>query len=225
MGKKAFVCLSKSKKPGGYCIAGKLYSSSDGAIGEWVRPLNKSGSICDQDCVYEDHTYAKTIDIIEAEFLKHTPQNFQTENHLIDSTKYWKKIGEYPFNYKDVLKLCDHPTTLWSNNHHSKGGKLDQVTSKEAANYKESLYFIYVDKVIFYTSRWQAEPIKVRGEFTYNNATYNLRVTDIAWINYFEKQAPGVYHENGRFVTVSLALDLHTSDTGTYHYKILAEVM
>jgi len=224
MGKKTFVCLSKSKKPGGYCIAGKLYSS-DGAIGEWIRPLNEFGSICDQDCIYQDQTYAKTIDIIEADIKKHIPQKFQTENHLIDAAKYWRKVGEYPYNYNDVLKLCDHPNTLWSNNHQSKGGKLDQVTSQEAAHFKDSLYFIYVDKVIFHTSRWQSDPIKVRGEFTYNNATYNLRVTDIVWINYFESQPPGVYPENGRFVTVSLALDLHTSETGTYHYKILAEVM
>ncbi|KNC14302.1 hypothetical protein AC790_08875 [Pantoea sp. RIT-PI-b] len=224
MGKKTFVCLSKSKKPGGYCIAGKVFSS-DGTIGEWIRPLNEFGSICDQDCVYRDHTYANTIDIIEAEFVKHTPQKFQTENHLIDSTKYWTKKGEYPFNYKDVLKLCDSPLSLWSNNHQSKGGKFDQVTSQEAANYRESIYFLYVDKVIFHTSRWQDDPIKVRGEFTFNNVTYNLRVTDIAWIQYFETQPTGVYPENGRFVTVSLALDIHTSESGSYHYKILAEVM
>ncbi|MEG5988253.1 hypothetical protein UXO44_06035 [Enterobacter hormaechei] len=224
MGKLTFICLSKSKKPGGYCVAGKIVNQ-DGSIGEWIRPLNKFGSISDQDCLYEDSTYAKPRDIIEAEFLKSIPESFQTENNLIDSTQRWIKKGDYPFTHEEIMKLCDYPDSLWSNKYQSKTGKCDQVHPTEATKFNESLYFIYVDKIQFQTSRWESEPIKVRGEFTYDGVIYNLRVTDIVWINIFEKRAPGVYNETGRYVTVSLAHDLHTSVSGDYHYKLIAEVM
>ncbi|WP_320729838.1 dual OB domain-containing protein [Enterobacter sichuanensis] len=224
MGKLTFVCLSKSKKPGGYCVAGKTLKQ-DGSIGEWIRPLNKFGSINDQDCVYQGGTYAKPLDIIEAEFIKGIPENFQTENHLIDSTKYWIKKGEYPSHHKELMRLCDSPGTLWSNKYQSKTGKCDQVHPDEATKFTESLYFIYVDEIQFHTSRWEGEPIKVRGEFIYNDIKYNLRVTDIVWIDHFEKMATGVYNEIGKFVTVSLAHDLHKSVSGDFHYKLIAEVM
>ena len=218
-----FVCLSKSKKPGGYCVAGKIIND-DGSIGQWVRPLNSAGSIDDHDCLYKDDTYAKPFDIIQAIFKNPIPKRFQNENHLIDSNEFWIKTDDYTLTKKEVLKLCDAPATLWKNKHQSGSGKFDQVLPSEAININQSLYFIYVDNITFHISKWQQEPVKVRGEFIYNNITYNLRVTDLIWIDYFKNHKTGAYSFQGRFVTVSLALETHTSVTGTHHYKIIAMV-
>ncbi|WHU86705.1 dual OB domain-containing protein [Pantoea agglomerans] len=215
---KTFVCLSKSLKNLDYCIAGKVIHS-DGSIGEWIRPLNKFGSINDYDCLYADKSHATSLDIIKATFLRLVPEKFQTENYLIDSDIYWKKEGQYEFNIPSLNQLCDNPHSLWFNNHESGGGLNDQVSPTEATNLNNSLYFIYVGNITIFTSKW--EKLKVRGQFEYKGTRYNLKVTDLYWINHYKDKELGTYHLDGRYITVSLALDTFNG----YHYKLIAELM
>lgn len=215
-----FVCLSKSKKNHEFCVAGKIIHA-DGSIGQWIRPVNKFGSIDERDCLYADKSQATSLDVITATFIRGVPQKFQTENYLIDSEKYWVKRRGYDFNIPALNKLCDQPQTLWTNNHESGGGIKDQVSPAEAANIKESLYFIYVGDITIYTSRWQNEKVKVRGEFVYNGVTYNLKITDLFWLNYYEDKELGKHPLNGRYITISLALETY----GGFHYKLIAEMM
>ncbi|WP_283602801.1 dual OB domain-containing protein [Serratia proteamaculans] len=219
MVEKTFVCLSKSLKNNDYCVAGKVINA-DGSIGEWIRPLNKFGSINDEDCIYQDQSYASSLDIITATFTHAVPEKFQTENYRIDSEEYWEKIDEYPYSNDDLSELCDQPSTLWPNNYQSGGGTNDQVSPDEIKGITDSLYFIYVNDITIYTSKWD-EKIKVRGEFIYNNILYNLKITDIVWINFFKDKELGTYNYEGKFVTVSLALDTF----GGFHYKLIAEMM
>lgn len=219
MTEKTFVCLSKSKKNNEYCVAGKLIDSK-GNIGEWIRPLNKYGNINNYDCLYADKTYATSLDIITATFIKKIPEKFQTENYLIDSDQYWKKDGVYAFNIPSLNKLCDHPHELWFNNHETAGGKNDQVSPDEVSRITNSLYFIYIDKITIYVSKWESN-LKVRGEFKYNGILYNLKITDLFWLDFFKGKELGKYCYEGRYITVSLALDTF----GGYHYKLIAEMM
>ncbi|MGP9417803.1 hypothetical protein HX889_09225 [Pseudomonas reactans] len=221
---KTFVCLSKSKKNNDYCVAGKVINP-DGTIGDWIRPLNQFGAISDQNCLYEDQTYANPLDIIKIKVSEYKPQKFQSENYKIDTAATWIKIDTYSSSHDQLNLLCDEPTTLWHNNHSTASGHYDQISPDEAATIHNSLYFIYVEQIIFITSRWNNDPIKVRAQFTYENITYNLRVTDHKWINYFQDKPIGNHPKNKNFLTISLALDVYANIAGSYHYKVLAEVM
>ncbi|MGN5981538.1 MULTISPECIES: dual OB domain-containing protein [Serratia] len=214
---KTFVCLSKSLKNKDYCIAGKIIAE-DGTIGEWIRPINKFGSINDEDCGYQDGTTATTLHIISATFLKPNPQRFQTENHTIDSRYHWEYVNDY--DRESLDELCDTPETLWFNNNQSGGGKNDQVSPVEARELNHSLYFIHVGKLTIHTSKWD-DNFKVRGEFTYNEICYNLKVTDIYWREYYQKKDLGSYVHPNAYVTVSLALDVFNG----FHYKIIADIL
>ncbi|HDV7149674.1 TPA: hypothetical protein RJ115_000232 [Yersinia enterocolitica] len=216
---KTFVCLSKSLKNNDYCVAGKIINA-DGSIGEWIRPLNKFGSISNRDCLYQDKSYASSLDIITATFIRTVPEKFQTENYLIDSEQYWTKEGEYLFKISSLNILCDNPPILWFNNHESGGGLNDQVSPDDANKITNSIYFIYVGNITLYTSKWDSK-LKVRGQFTYNDVQYNLKVTDIFWLDFFKDKELGSYDYEGRYVTVSLALDTF----GGFHYKLIAEMM
>lgn len=215
-----FVCLSKSKKNNEFCVAGKVINS-DGTVGDWIRPINQHGDINNYDCLYQNGSHAKPLDIIEIPLKSHLPQKFQVENYLIDERVYWVKKGDFNVGHASLMGLCDYPNTLWYNNSQSNSGKNDQVSPKEATVLNDSLYFIYVDSIAFFTSRWNQEKVKVRAEFIYNNVTYNFKVTDLEWIKYFDDKNLGSYTKGNTFLTVSLALETF----GGFHYKIIAELI
>ncbi|MBA0185009.1 hypothetical protein H0261_14815 [Pectobacterium versatile] len=219
-----FVCLSKSKKNHDYCVAGKILKK-DGTYGGWIRPINQYGTINDENCSYENGESVSWLHVVTAEFIEKKPQKFQTENHLINEESHWKHIKNYEYEKKELMHLCDNPNTLWVNNHQTNSGKFDQVSPEEVKGMTESLYFIFVDELTFYSTRWQDEKIKLRGEFTYKNVTYNLKVTDLYWLNHYETEPLGSHILKEKFLTVSLALDTYTNVSGTFHYKILAEVL
>ncbi|MGC1099314.1 hypothetical protein WKH53_18520 [Pantoea agglomerans] len=214
---KTFVCLSKSLKNQDYCVAGKIIAE-DGTIGDWIRPINKFGSIDDDDCGYEDGSTATTLHIISATFLKPNPQSFQTENYTIDSRYHWVHIDD--FDYDSLDELCDKPHTLWYNNNESGGGLNDQVSPAEAKELRESLYFIHVGKLTIHTSKWD-DNFKVRGEFTYNKIRYNLKVTDIYWREHYKNKELGYHVHPNAYITVSLALDTFRD----FHYKLIADIL
>ena len=220
MGSITFVCLSKSKKNNEFCVAGKVINS-DGTVGDWIRPINQHGDINNHDCLYQDGSYAKPLEIITILLKKHLPKKFQVENYLIDESIYWVKKGDYNIDHASLMRLCDYPDTLWFNNSQSNNGKNDQVSPKEATILNESLYFIYVGSITFFTSRWKQEKVKVRAEFIYNDVTYNLKVTDLTWIEYFNDKDLGSHTKENTFLTVSLALEIF----GGFHYKLIAELI
>jgi hypothetical protein len=88
---RRILCLAASRKHGGLCYAGK-----DVETGEWIRPVsNRNGQeISDRERTLLDGSKAKVLDILEIAFLRAVPDGYQSENHLIDSSKKWKKVGE-----------------------------------------------------------------------------------------------------------------------------------
>ncbi len=224
---KTFVCLSKSKKNKDFCVAGKIIHQHDQGIdvGEWIRPVNQSGAITRYDSIYGNSSDSQSLDIITAIFIKPTPEKFQTENYLIDETQYWKKEGVYSSHPDSLRLLCDYPETLWINNHQTSSGKFDQVHPDEVEDLNDSLYFIEAGLITFITSRWEDQKVKVRAEFTYNEVTYNLKVTDHKWLNYFESKDVGRYTKPDCFITVSLALEAFENLAGKFHYKLIAEII
>ena len=109
---------------------------------------------------------------------------------------------------------------MWDNNNESGGGINDQVTPQEAQEIDESLYFIYVGELTIYASKW-GDKLKLRGEFVYNGTTYNLKITDIYWLDYYENKPLGTHIHENAYITISLALDTF----GGFHYKLIADIL
>nr|WP_282563669.1 hypothetical protein [Providencia alcalifaciens] len=131
-----------------------------------------------------------------------------------------EKVDEYECTDAALSLLCDTPNSLWDNNNESGGGINDQVSPQEAQKINESLYFIYVEKLTIDSSKWDNK-LKLRGEFVYNNTTYNLKITDIYWLDYYENQPLGKYIHDNAYITISLALDTF----GGFHYKLIADIL
>jgi len=108
---KTILCLAASDKHQGYCFAGK-----DMETGEWVRPVSSRADeeISYKECIVSKGTEAKLLDILEIPFLKETPSNYQEENHLIDPSNKWEKIGEGTWQQVEEA-IDDHSGPLWLN--------------------------------------------------------------------------------------------------------------
>lgn len=109
--------------------------------------------------------------------------------------------------------------------HQTSSGKFDQVHPDEVEDLNDSLYFIEAGLITFVTSRWENQKVEVRAEFTYNEVTYNLKVTDYKWLSYFEDKEVGRYMRPNCFITVSLASEAFENAAGKFHYKLIAEII
>src|ERR1039458_8536777 len=89
---KALVCFANSVKTGGFCVAGKEIGSD--APGRWIRPVSgrPKGEVAANEYIYADNGIPHLLDIIEVGFSVPNPHAHQTENHIIDGTR-WRKTG------------------------------------------------------------------------------------------------------------------------------------
>ena len=87
------VCLANSRKLSGRCIAGKVTAGQ--GMGSWVRPIGitQSHEITERDREYQNGETAQKLDVIDITFTAPQAPNFQRENHVIDNTVYWEKLG------------------------------------------------------------------------------------------------------------------------------------
>lgn len=108
---KAILCLAASRKHGGHCFAGK-----DLRTGEWIRPVSDrpDEEISDRECTRPNGVTAALSDKLEIAFIQPRPRDHQTENHLIDSTKNWKRKGTATWQQVEGA-LDDHRGPLWAN--------------------------------------------------------------------------------------------------------------
>jgi hypothetical protein len=168
------VVFANSVKHSKHCIAGKLVDSK-----KWVRPVaNDLGAeLSTQQIKYKNpygEFHTKTLQIIKFTYLKHVPLINQPENYLIDD-QAWKQ--NYSINESDINDYLDMPSDLW--------GSEDRVSYNEILNkeiiIKQSLYLVKVDDLKLHKNSNN----KRRASFVYNQASYDLAVTD----PFFEKNS------------------------------------
>ncbi|MDE3018632.1 MAG: hypothetical protein KGI53_06405, partial [Nitrospirota bacterium] len=118
---KTIVCLAKSIKHGGYCIAGKELKHD--RFAEWVRAVSnrEDEEISSYECTCTDGHEASLLDILSIVMLEPRPQAYQTENHLIDPERRWHKKGRIDATTLEAL-IDTIDVTLWANGHHSTYG-------------------------------------------------------------------------------------------------------
>jgi hypothetical protein len=182
--RKTILCLAKSWRPHGHCVAGKIFDN--GQAGAWLRPVNaKNGNAAsDADLQYQDDTSAGVLDVVSIPFIGPRPESHQTENEDLDPEYYWIKKGGA--TWAEVVGATDTVAgTLWSNTDSSYHGLNDKVSEAEAATFKQSLYLIkpeQIDLVVGDESLFGGgTQRRIRAYFRFNGVCYNFVVTD-PWI-------------------------------------------
>ncbi|MYA88570.1 MAG: hypothetical protein F4X97_08985 [Boseongicola sp. SB0662_bin_57] len=87
------VCLANSRKLNGRCIAGRQYEAGN-AVGGRIRPVGnrESQEVSEYERQYEDGSDPRILDYMEVPMLGPKPVGYQTENWLLGSGRYWRKV-------------------------------------------------------------------------------------------------------------------------------------
>jgi hypothetical protein len=104
---KRIICFANSWKTGGTCVAGKEITLQ--GYGGWLRPVSvrPTAEVSYIEARYVDYSSPKLMDVMDVHLASPAPKHHQTENHVIDTTHQWVKIGELPFD--SLKELCDWP--------------------------------------------------------------------------------------------------------------------
>lgn len=219
-----FVCLASSKKPGGRCVAGKIWGGP--SHGTWIRPVSnrQNDSISDPERTYADGQLLRNLDITAVTFSSLQNHQYQIENHVICHPPLW--VSANRLGLDGLAQLVDAPQHLWEPNFHSTGGINDRVPPGLLNAQRLTLYLIRPEsasvRVLAEGADFDDPRLKVRATFRYNQRQYALKITDIQAEQDYLRRGTGTYSlpENTYF-TVSLGdLDPRTG----YAYKLVAAI-
>lgn len=178
---KTIVCLAKSIKHGGYCVAGKELTGD--RFAGWIRTVSdrEDEEIAPSECKYADGREASLLDTINIPMLEPRPRAYQAENHLINTGQRWHKQGQIDWNaLEPLIDTIDGP--LWSNGTSSTYGINDRVPENVASQFTYSLALIRPEQLDICVETEGAEfgnpRRKTRAAFQVNGERYKLAVTD-----------------------------------------------
>jgi hypothetical protein len=202
---KRIVCLANSlKPPNGRCIAGiEVLGEKD--YGDWIRPVSTrpTADVSFDNYKYRNGQSPTLLDILDIPLVNEAPRSHQTENHVIDTKRWWMKRGE--FAWEDLDQLATHPDSIWINSDQTLSGIYDCMSAAEAGTLTNSLMLIKQEGLgVEVGSRtWEGRTKRVyRGRFEYNQTPYNLSVTDPIVRDRFSK--PGYYELSDVYLCLSL---------------------
>ena len=133
---------------------------------------------------YEDGSDPRVLDIINIPVLGPQPENYQTENWLLDPTYYWEKTGA--FSPRDLPKLLDLIAPLWIDGQSTFHGRNDRITLRNRqTSVSDSLRLIHVKWLNACGSSVPEKPLVIpsgasRGNSPTRAGEYRLWVTDVA---------------------------------------------
>lgn len=180
---KSFLCLANSRKPGGRCVAGRMFNNK--TYTGWLRPVSgrNTHEISNTEQLYADGTVAKLLDVIDVTLTKAQPHLHQTENHVI-APAHWQKLGEGTWAHV-VAATETLNGALWHDGSSSYHGTNDKVPEAIVQTLNNSLVLLEPQSltlVVAHESKFAGgDERRVRAEFRYNNTFYNFVVTD-PWI-------------------------------------------
>lgn len=221
---KKIVCLSKSRKLLGFCVAGK--ELLDNEIGEWIRPVSKrpSEELSPKEIRYKYWKKPKPLDIINIPLLKHIPNSYQTENYLIKDRQKW--IKDWALKTTDLEKLCDDVDSLWINGYSSQKGENDKIP-QEITEEKifSSLLLIKPSSlsiIVDYKNLKYSESKRVWADFIFKEINYRLTITDPEIEGKFLQKNNKTYYisKNDLYLCISLSGPIYGFD-----YKLVASIL
>ncbi|EKS7774920.1 hypothetical protein ACCH09_003454 [Edwardsiella ictaluri] len=209
------VCLAKSWKHQGYCIAGKT------ADGSWVRTVTSNAN---NNAIFNQANGVEPLDVFEVEVLGHSPSAHQTENYLINERKMFNAVSSLGIDDIDDLELVDTPEDLWGTGESSRYGLNDKIDLDKQEEPSNSLLLIQPDDTIFVIMQNEYDKEKIRIKFTYNGDDYCLTTTDLSIQDYYRDPENKLYEGEeeeieARYLSISLAEPLNNS-----LYKVVAGV-
>lgn len=170
---KQICILTKSYKHGGYCVAGIDMNTK-----EWVRLVNSDDPNIDEihkEQMILDGRTIDYLDVVEFDFIKHIPNNCQTENWLLNTSikpKYIKTVSLEEF--VNIIKLEKDNFFILNN-----GNSLNE---NEISNIKRSLYIFHVQNLNIEAATYETcGEIRFRYKCTFdykNNQCKNISLTD-----------------------------------------------
>ncbi|MBF0526960.1 MAG: hypothetical protein HQK56_17890 [Deltaproteobacteria bacterium] len=225
---KSIICLAKSRKTGGHCIAGRELLSGN-KIGAWIRPISsrETEEISDDDCRLESGTQPQLLDIIKIRLKAHSPNSFQRENYLIDENCCWEKLGKADLNI--ISKLLDFPVTLWPPHSSNYNGLSDRVEECSTSELTKSLYLINPEKLSILV-RTEGEEFRdprrrVRAKFIYHNEEYIFSITDPIVERHFIGKDEGDYEVYIGRGPVVMCISIGRPWKDNYCYKFVASII
>jgi hypothetical protein len=219
------LCFANSWKRSGTCVAGRVLLETL-EIGGWMRPISSrpTHAISLAERRYADGSYADVLDLIEIRLTSHVPTMHQTENHLIDPSAEWRKIGAVTWGQVQV-SLDTIPAALWVNGYSTAHGINDKVPLALLPGISDSLKLLSVPDFtvrVAYEPGYQGAPgrRRVRASFTLNGLTYRLAVTDPLVAQIYLNKPDGDY----AIGPATLCLSLSEPEFG-YAFKLVATVL
>lgn len=211
------VCLAKSRRWGGLCIAGRRLDKNQ--VGEWLRPVDLANdeAISRQVARYRNGREIELSDIIELNLVKSVPNNHQHENWTFNGALGYR--GRY--RHPNLSSICDGGDSLWRNGYSSSIGFNNRVPNDQAKLYKDSLRLIRVDRLTLRVFKDDFQDrTRVNGIFSYRKVMYTMQVTDVAIEDRYNAMNPGDYELHDQYLTVSLA-----GEYEGFCYKLIVGVM
>jgi hypothetical protein len=185
-----------------------LEAERGAGVGGWIRPVSArpTTELTQIECKCQNDETPRLLDILDVPLLRPAPQLHQTENHLIDDTRSWLKVGEFPRD--SVSQLCDLPRSLWTNSCSTGAGSFDCISQREAAPEHHSLMLIRPDDftVRIDTIDRHKAGRSYRGNFTYKENYYSLKLTDPVARSAYAKHPDGDYRVRDAYLCVSLTM-------------------
>jgi hypothetical protein len=221
---KTIVCLANSRKEyPNRCVAGK--EKAEQGFGRWIRPVSDlaKGDLTSQHRCYSDGTDPRLLDVVTIQFLGPRPQGCQKENHRIDSSVRWVKVGGIGWN--ELAPAIDKVAgELWRNGDSSSNGLNDRIPEKVAEQLPSSLLLIEPEAFEISVAKeggvFKPARKKVRGRFQLNGHEYLLAVTDLPVEDQYAKKDEGDYPIQGARLCISIGEPYHG-----YCYKLIAAVI
>ena len=138
--------------------------------------------------------------------MRQQPENYQTENWLLDDKHYWRKMGTFPrFDLPNLLGPID---SLWINGHSTYNGANDKIPVEHAASLSSSLRLVRVEplrlRVFAPGEAFGNSKRRVQGCFEYAGERYALWVTDPGHEREYLKRLNGTYELGPCHLTISL---------------------
>ncbi|MBD2516398.1 hypothetical protein H6G93_15520 [Nostoc sp. FACHB-973] len=228
------ICLAKSTKHGGMCIAG---IRTDG-LG-WFRPIanKKDGTLYPEHYTLEDGREPQVFDIIRIQCSRPQRRYHHPENWLIEPNKLWKIVGTPTLS--QVQQLLNPEVIKHSSSAELLGNSDKRVCYNDLklVAAESSLALIKPREL-----QWEINPEhkKYRANFSLGGTSYNFTITDPLWKSQLKYLEEGIYSCeevieklelenydcNNFLLTISLGEPFSPTETEEeFCYKLVAAVI
>lgn len=179
------------------------------SFGPWIRPVSdrpkRELDYQERRCI--DGGDVEVLDVVRVPLTRAVPEDYQTENHVVDTTCFWQREGRLGWNDIELaVETVRGP--LWVNGYFSSKGNNDRVPARLARSFKRSLYFVR-PSILFLGVREErnvrsGDQPQVRAIFKLSGHWYNLAVTDPEVEEELLGRGEGVFPIKSPAITVSL---------------------